>query len=309
MTNILFWDILLLRWLQLQLNLVYDIPVKVQNKPFKSQLLKWIGNKQRFAHEIISFFPSNFNTYYEPFLGSAAVLGSLAPQKGVGSDVFKPLMEIWQTLKTEPELLLQWYSDRYSLIKEYGKEDAYEIVKASFNKNQNGADFLYLTRSCYGGVVRFRQADGYMSTPCGVHDPIKPFAFDKRINAWYPRIKNTDFYCSDFSNIMDATKRGDLVYCDPPYTFSQGIVYGAQSFKLEKLISEIETCKVKGVYVALSIDGTKKSGNFICNLPIPKGLFEREVSVNIGRSMLKRFQMEGESLESEHVTDRLLLTY
>jgi len=25
--------------------------------PFKTQLLKWIGNKQRFAHNIASFFP------------------------------------------------------------------------------------------------------------------------------------------------------------------------------------------------------------------------------------------------------------
>ena len=32
-------------------------------RPFKSQLLKWIGNKQRFAHEIISFFPERFGAY------------------------------------------------------------------------------------------------------------------------------------------------------------------------------------------------------------------------------------------------------
>jgi len=37
---------------------------------FKTQLLKWIGNKQRFAHEIASFFPNNIRTYREPFLGA-----------------------------------------------------------------------------------------------------------------------------------------------------------------------------------------------------------------------------------------------
>ena len=26
--------------------------------PFHTQLLKWIGNKQRFAHEIASYFPT-----------------------------------------------------------------------------------------------------------------------------------------------------------------------------------------------------------------------------------------------------------
>ena len=48
-------------------------------KPFKTQLLKWIGNKQRFAHEIVSLFPERFGAYYEPFLGSGAVLGTLNP--------------------------------------------------------------------------------------------------------------------------------------------------------------------------------------------------------------------------------------
>ncbi len=39
------------------------------------------------------------------------------------------------------------------------------------------------------------------------------------------------------------------------------------------------------------------------------GLFEKEVFVNCGRSMLKRFQMGGKTLEGEVVTDRLLLTH
>ena len=47
----------------------------------------------------------------------------------------------------------------------------------------------------------------------------------------------------------------------------------------------------------------------LCKLPIPKGLFEREAFVNCGRSMLRRFQMNGKSLEEEVVADRLLLTY
>jgi DNA adenine methylase len=92
-------------------------------------------------------------------------------------------------------------------------------------------------------------------------------------------------------------------------THTQSILYGAQSFDLEHLFGEIERCKGRGVRVALSIDGTKRSGNQICNLPIPKGLFEREIYVNCGRSMLKRFQMEGQTLHDEVVADRLLLTY
>ena len=68
-------------------------------QPYKTQLLKWIGNKQRFAHEIISFFPKWFGTYHEPFLGSGAVLGVLSPNKAEAADSFKPLIDIWQALK------------------------------------------------------------------------------------------------------------------------------------------------------------------------------------------------------------------
>src|SRR5437867_611403 len=74
--------------------------------PFTTQLLKWVGNKQRFAHEIVSYFPPDINTYFEPFLGSGAVLGTLAPRKAVASDVFGPLIEIWRTLHDSPSTLI-----------------------------------------------------------------------------------------------------------------------------------------------------------------------------------------------------------
>jgi DNA adenine methylase len=272
-------------------------------------LLKWIGNKQRFSHEIVSFFPDQFGTYYEPFLGSGAVLATLAPEKAVASDVFKPLMEIWQTLKRNPGQLKVWYSERWDQTRKDTKENVYEQVKGSYNANPNGPDLLYLCRSCYAGVVRFRKADGYMSTPCGVHKPISPLSFSKRVDEWGWRCRYTKFIWSDFAEVMESAKEGDLIYCDPPYRDTQTILYGAQAFSLSKLFNLISLCKSRGVFVALSLDGTKRSGDKICNVPIPDGLFEQEALVNCGRSMLRRFQMAGKTLETEIVADRLMLTY
>jgi len=184
-------------------------------EPFTDQLLKWVGNKQRFAHEIVSYFPAQFGAYIEPFLGSGAVLGTLAPARGIGADAFGPLIEIWQTLRRDPELLKRWYAERW-----------------------------------------------------------------------------------------EAMMRGDKVE-----EYERTILYGAQDFDLERLFEVIGQAKSRGVYVALSIDGTKRSGDLVCDLPIPDGLFEREIRVNCGRSMLKRFQMEGQELAGEVVADRLLLTY
>lgn len=278
-------------------------------EPFKTGLLKWIGNKQRFAHEIASYFPLNFNRYIEPFVGSGAVLATLAPPQAVASDSFKPLVEIWQTLAADPELLKLWYAERWLFMRDGEKVAQYEKIKAAYNSHPNGADLLFLCRSCYGGVVRFRKVDGYMSTPCGIHDPIHPRSFGQRVDEWHRRTTGTQFLQMEYEEAMENTRPGDLIYCDPPYSNSQSILYGAQAFDLLHLFKVIEKCKAKGVKTALSIDGTKKSGRTKIELPIPPGLFEQEVFIECGRSMLKRFQMDGQTLEEEAVTDRLLLTY
>ncbi len=277
--------------------------------PFKTGLLKWIGNKQRMAHEIVSYFPEEFGMYHEPFVGSGAVLATLQPKRALASDTFAPLIEIWQTLQADPSKLKLWYANRRARMMAGNKVEEYERVKASYNRKPNGADFLFLCRSCYAGVVRFRQADGYMSTPCGPHTPIPPESFAARVDEWYRRTKGAEFAQLDYRDAIRRAEPGDLVYCDPPYTHSQAILYGAQTFRLRDLLRIIAECKARGVFVALSIDGTKRSGDKVCDLPIPEGLFEREVLVDCGRSMLRRLQMGGQTLEGEVVADRLLLTY
>lgn len=288
---------------------LYDKIDKLPLVKSKQQLLKWIGNKQRFASEIISYFPAEYGRYYEPFLGSGAVLGTLAPEQATGSDMFRPLVEIWQTLHTEPETLKTWYEQRWQALMSGDKVEEYERIKAAYNAEPNGADLLFLCRSCYGGVVRFRQKDGYMSTPCGIHKPMPPENFAKRVDEWQKSTEGATFALLDYQEAMQQAQAGDLIYCDPPYSHSQSILYGAQTFDLKELLSTIASCKARGVHVALSIDGTKRSGDLICDIPMPAGLFEREVLINCGRSMLKRFQMDGQTLEQEMVADRLLLTY
>jgi DNA adenine methylase len=281
----------------------------LQDRPFRAQLLKWIGNKQRQADAIIRHFPRRFGTYFEPFLGSGGVLGVLAPERAIASDSFSPLMEIWRMLHEDKEGLKGQYAERYALLDAIGKEKCYDRILASYNARPNGPDLLFLCRACYGGVVRFRKLDGYMSTPVGIHYPISPESFAQRADVWHTRTRGTRFICADFADSMELAAEGDMVYCDPPYIDSQTILYGAQGFSVHRLFDAIADCKERGVYVALSIDGTKFSGRKLCDVPVPENLFEHEVFLTLGRSMLKRFQMNGRSLEEHEVTDRLLLTY
>lgn len=287
------------------------MPAQTTGVPaLKGQLLKWIGNKQKFAIEICHQFPRNFGTYFEPFIGSGAVLATLAPKRAVAGDAFKPLVEIWKKLHDDTEGLIEWYAERHALIESLGsKQDAYAFVLNRYNTvGPNGADLLFLSRVCYGGVVRFRK-DGHMSTPCGPHRPMPVENFAERARIWAARTRGTSFQHSDFEETVKTAKAGDLVYCDPPYVDSQTILYGAQAFSVNRLFKLAVELKARGVLVAISLDGTKKSGSKTVDLPIPEGLFNREIMVHLGSSMLKRYQLKDQTAEEHHVADRLLLTY
>ncbi len=268
----------------------YEQLALLQDKQPK-QLLKWIGNKQRFAPQIVALIPSDYKRYIEPFLGSGAVLGLLAPKYGLASDTLEPLIHLWELVKRTPAILVNSYAERLEKY-EQDRQKTYRSVRDDYNKYPNPFDLLFISRSCYGGVVRFTQG-GTISTPIGAHKPIPVKAFEQRAYEWHRRVQNTRFFCSDFADTMKLAGDGDVVYCDPPYVFSQAILYGAQDFRIERLYSSIEGCVKAGAKVILSIDGIKKSGKHELNINAPAGLFERELLVNTGRSMLRRFQRGG----------------
>jgi len=273
----------------------------------KGRLLKWIGSKYKYANIIISYFPAEYNKYIEPFVGTGAVLASLAPKKAIAGDILKPLIEIWKLLQTNPKELIDYYTSVITRFYQDRQKTYAEILK-KYNSSPNGLDLLILSRTCYGGVVRFTK-EGKLSTPIGPHKPISPKTFASIAMEWSKRIKGTIFLNQSFIKTMALVEEGDIIYCDPPYIESQSILYGAQAFKFERLIKEIKRCKERGARVALSIDGKKKSGRKIVELNIPPGIFEREVYLSCGSSMLRRLQVNGQTMIGEDVQDRLLLTW
>ena len=273
----------------------------------KGQLLKWIGSKFRYAEKIVSYFPDNYNRYIEPFVGTGAVLATLSPTDAVAGDMLEPLIDFWQLVQNDPDKLASYYENEISLFNSH-REVAYQRIKNQYNHSPNPFDLLIISRTCYGGVMRFTR-DNKISTPIGPHRPIPPKVFKARLLEWRDRTANTNFQFQSFQETMKNGAEGDLIYCDPPYIDSQSILYGAQEFKFNELINMIETCKQKGAMVALSIDGRKKSGERVIELKVPTDLFGREIYLDCGSSMLKRFQNGGRIMIGEDVHDRLLLTW
>ena len=281
-------------------------------------LLKWIGNKQRFAELIVSYMPTEFNNYYEPFLGSGAVMAELLYSDenkmyphfshAYGSDVLPFLIGIFDIVKNEPAVLIDYYK---SEIEQYmqDRNTKYFEIRDRFNANHNALDFCLLSRTCYSGIIRFRKSDGYMSTPIGPHKPISPDTFMKRVNLCHQLLEKASFATMDFAKAMSQATAGDVIYCDPPYTHSQGIIYGAQSFKIDQLWDTIRDCKQRGVKIMLSLNGTRESRKKNISVEIPDDLFKRKIIIDCGTSMIDRLQNTGKIMTNENVDDLLMLTW
>ena len=108
---------------------------------------------------------------------------------------------------------------------------------------------------------------------------------------------------------MDKPQAGDVIYCDPPYTHSQSIIYGAQNFDIDVLWQKIAENKERGVKVILSINGMRDSKKTDISITPPPELFERKLLVNCGTSMIDRLQNNGKTMIDKKVDDQLLLTW
>lgn len=280
--------------------------VSARTRP-KGQLLKWVGNKYRYAETIVAHFPREVGAYYEPFVGTGAVLATMAPGHAVAGDTLPPLIELLRMVQREPERLVAHYANARMEIGEHGRP-AYEAVKARYNRRPNPEDLLVLSRTCYGGVMRFTR-EGHISTPMGPHRPMPADKLARYMTDWQARLSGTEFIVQTFTETMALAGDGDMVYCDPPYLHGQSILYGAQDFQMAALWTAVEGAVARGAYVAVSADGWRCSGSKPIDLGIPAGLFVRELLIERGGCMLRRFQMGGSDMAFEQVADRLLLTW
>lgn len=96
-------------------------------KPF----LRWAGGKTRLLSKILPHLPGHIENYYEPFLGGGAVYFAIRRQiHGICHlyDLNEDLVDVWQTVRDKPDLLLRAIEDYHGLDKE---EQYYTVRGAS----------------------------------------------------------------------------------------------------------------------------------------------------------------------------------
>src|SRR5947209_3361967 len=74
--------------------------------PAATPFLKWAGGKAQLLEQFGPFFPREFGTYFEPFLGGGAVFFHLRPERAVLSDTNPELINAFQVVRSDRERLI-----------------------------------------------------------------------------------------------------------------------------------------------------------------------------------------------------------
>ena len=99
-------------------------------------VINYVGGKQKWAHRLLSYFPTEYGNYWEPFLGSAAVYLALHPARtghnAYLSDTDGHLINFHDAVRGQPgELMREYMTLAVSLTEAVtqGKEEARAFYK------------------------------------------------------------------------------------------------------------------------------------------------------------------------------------
>lgn len=243
-------------------------------KPF----LKWAGGKSRVAKQIASFFPSAFNQYYEPFLGSGAVYFEVSPREGCLNDLNSALINTYTCVKKNPdeliEALLILQDEYYSYtnteqqqVMYLEKRREYNILNASHKETPStevSALFIFLNKTGFNGMYR-ENSRGEYNIPFGRH--ARPLICDaNNIRAVSNDLKRIRLMSGSYVQAIRAAQKGDLVYLDPPYypikpptaSFTEYQAGGFSHADQIALLDAYRELSNRGCYVVMSNSACKE---------------------------------------------------
>jgi DNA adenine methylase len=102
-------------------------------------LLKWAGGKRQLLPELRAFYPTSFNQYWEPFLGSGAVFfdlyasGRLAGYPARLLDSNPDLIACYERVRDEPEAVIAALHRLAAEHRKRGSAHYYEVRDRRFN--------------------------------------------------------------------------------------------------------------------------------------------------------------------------------
>ena len=256
-------------------------------------VIKWSGSKRSQAENIVSFFPREIDTYYEPFCGGCSVLramfeSDIKVNKYVCSDTNMTLISLWIMIKTNPDMVSREYRKLWGVLNSLEgidkQKEYYEKIRNRFNKGKNPLDFMFLNRTCFNGLIRYNQK-GEFNTPFHLNrGGIQPDRFDKIIKEWSKLLNEHDVDFKILTYRWVKPNENDFLYLDPPYAKTKGM-YTGQDFDNNRFFNWLKNLKCKW---ALSYDG--KSGTEDNTYDVPTDLYDEHYYLSSGNSSFKRLK-------------------
>jgi DNA adenine methylase len=162
--------------------------------------------------------------WIEPFLGSGVVLFNINPKKALASDINPYIIQFYQELqrgKINGRVVREYLQEHGRKLLEQG-ESYYYYIRDRFNEEKSSLDFLFLSRACFNGVMRFN-SKGEFNTPFGRNPKRFRKAYITKIVNQVERVravmrnKDWEFRCCDWKEAFEEAREGDFIYMDPPY--------------------------------------------------------------------------------------------
>lgn len=162
--------------------------------------------------------------WIEPFLGSGVVLFSIRPERAVIADTNKHIVRIYSEIQsgTIDENVVRDHLEQAGKRLESEGEDYFYHVREEFNNSGSPLEFLFLSRSCFNGVMRFNKKGRFNVPFCRKPSRFRAALITKicnQVKKVREIIKGRDweFRVSNWQATLESAESSDFVYCDPPY--------------------------------------------------------------------------------------------
>uniref|UniRef100_A0A6M3MB12 site-specific DNA-methyltransferase (adenine-specific) n=1 Tax=viral metagenome TaxID=1070528 RepID=A0A6M3MB12_9ZZZZ len=258
--------------------------------------MRYSGSKRNLRKYVVSFFPKDCDTYYEPFCGGCSILYTVVEEdlfkKYCASDLYKPLIDTLLCVKNNPQELLRNYVFKWHRLLQ--NREYYYDVRKHFNENNNPNDFFFLSRTCINGLMRFNPK-GYFNSAIHLgRNGITPKMLKKTIRDWYIKLQCVNISCCDFEVLKENIHANDFVYLDPPYYINTGFYY-YKELKINRLVDFLFFLNTKGTKWCLSYNNDEV---------IPQSVYKRKIGNQLAKNVFRKFQMD-----FSETTDFLFMNY
>ncbi|RME34993.1 MAG: Dam family site-specific DNA-(adenine-N6)-methyltransferase [Gammaproteobacteria bacterium] len=177
--------------------------------------LKWPGGKARQVPLIREALGAG-ERLIEPFTGSAALFLNSHYPRYLLADSNPDLITLYTVLQEQGMEFIRYARELFQPAN--NTPEAYYELRRQFNettdRRRKAALFVYLNRHCYNGLCRYSRKSGF-NVPFGRYR--NPGFPERAMVAFLKRSGKARFLCGDYLETMDQARRGDVVYCDPPY--------------------------------------------------------------------------------------------